>query len=322
PAVEPNGLKVIFLSDADLLLNGTSGPRLFAIDFKNVAHIFYQVTGRGTILGRIGASLGAWFATFDSDDDVGGYGICGRQIWIVTYDPGHYTEAGHQRLAVSVLGQVPGEPPRGNPNDSCDDADGCSVDTCIGGQICMHAPEPEGFKCAPGDQCNGGVSMCVQGTCTLEPQLDCDDQDKCTDDTCDPNTGCGHTQVDCDDGDPCTVDTCDSATGCAHDALPKMDGLSCQNQVVVGLTPSKGNNKQVLKNLRRAQKLVQQASQKKARGAKRKLKQAQNLFNQVLPDINTTTLPISREQATDLIVKIYSLLDQIASVLKDLQPSK
>lgn len=79
PAVEPNGLKVAFFCDGDLLLNGTTGPRIFAIDFKDPAHqVLYQITGRGTPGPRLGASLGAWFITFDSDDDVGGYGVCGR----------------------------------------------------------------------------------------------------------------------------------------------------------------------------------------------------------------------------------------------------
>src|SRR5262249_39931220 len=45
PAVEPNGLKVVFLSDGDLLVNGTTGPRLFAIDFRDPVHqVLYQIT--------------------------------------------------------------------------------------------------------------------------------------------------------------------------------------------------------------------------------------------------------------------------------------
>src|SRR5262249_11112988 len=57
PAVEPNGAKVIFLSDGDLLLNGTTGTRLFSIDLRDPVHqVLYQITGRGTIGPRIGAS--------------------------------------------------------------------------------------------------------------------------------------------------------------------------------------------------------------------------------------------------------------------------
>jgi hypothetical protein len=318
PAVEPSGGKVIFLSDGDLLLNGTTGIRLFSIDFRDPVHqVIYQITARGTIGPRIGASLGAWFATFDSDDDVGGYGVCGRQIWIITYDPGHYTEAGHQRLAVSTLGAKPGEPFPGNPNDSCNDADGCTSDVCVGGQLCMHTQEPEGFKCADGDQCTTGVATCQQGKCTVEPPLNCDDSNKCTDDTCDPNTGCTNEPLSCDPKNPCDVGSCDPATGCAAAPLTGMSGVTCQGDQVKGKTPAQGS-KQVLKNLKRAQKLLQQAEKKKPKGAKRKLKQAAKLFQDVMPDI-TTDQSIPREAAAELVIQIRGLLDAISSVLKDIQ---
>jgi hypothetical protein len=319
PAVEPNGGKVAFLSDGDLLANGTTGPRLFAIDFRDATRVLYQITGRGNIGDRIGANLGAWFITLDSDDDVGGYGICGRQIWIVTYDPLHYTEAGHARLASSTPGLKPGEPAPGNANDSCADGDGCSADTCLGGQVCAHAPRPEGFVCLQGDVCEGGQGTCQSGECVVE-QLVCDDNDACTDDTCDAVTGCSHTAVSCDDNNSCTEDTCDPAQGCVNTQLPNMQGLVCQNQVVKANTPAKGN-KQVLKNLRRAQKLIDQASRKKPKGQKKKLKQAVKIFNKVLPDI-TNDPQISREQSADLAEQIYGLLAQISDVLNGLQQTK
>ena len=318
PAVEPSGGKVIFLSDGDLLLNGTTGIRLFSIDFRDPVHqVLYQITARGTIGPRIGASLGAWFATFDSDDDVGGYGVCGRQIWIITYDPGHYTEAGHQRLAVSTLGAKPGEPFPGNPNDSCNDADGCTSDVCVGGQLCMHTQEPEGSTCADGDQCTTGVATCQQGKCTVEPPLNCDDNNKCTDDTCDPNTGCTNEPLSCNPKNPCDVGSCDPATGCAAAPLTGMSGVTCQGGQVKSKTPPQGS-KQVLKNLKRAQKLLQQAEKKKPKGAKRKLKQAAKLFQAVMPD-NTTDPSIPRDAAAELVIPIRGLLDAISSMLKDLQ---
>ncbi|UCE60879.1 MAG: hypothetical protein JSU63_03840, partial [Phycisphaerales bacterium] len=47
------------------------------------------------------------------------------------------------------------------------------------------------------------------------PFVTCDDNDACTEDTCDPLTGeCVYTPfVTCDDGDVCTEDTCDPLTG-------------------------------------------------------------------------------------------------------------
>jgi Tol biopolymer transport system component len=319
PAVEPNGGKVAFLSDGDHLLNGTSGPRLFAIDFRDATRVLYQITGRGNIGGRIGANLGAWFLTFDSDDDVGGYGICGRQIWIVVYDPDHYTEGGHVRLAATQLGQKPGEPFPGNPSNSCGDGDGCTADSCIS-NACFHTPRPEGFVCFGGDQCTQGVGTCQSGECTITPALVCDDSNKCTDDICDPNTGCGHTDVDCDDQNPCTMDTCDAAQGCMHTELTSMEGVSCQNAQVKASTPSQGS-KAILNKLRRAQRLVDQASRKKKpRAVKRKLKKATKLFNNVLPDI-TNDPQIPRAQAADLVEQIYGLLNLVGRVLNDLQTS-
>lgn len=64
---------------------------------------------------------------------------------------------------------------------------------------------------------------CTDGRCVLTP-VGCDDGDACTDDGCDPSTGCTATPTDCDDGDACTVDSCDSATGCAHEPVVATGG--------------------------------------------------------------------------------------------------
>ena len=321
PVVEPNGQKIVFLADGDLLQNGTVGPRIFAYDFRNGTRVLYQITGRGTPGGRLGASLGAWFVSFDSDDDVGGYGICGRQIWITTFDPLHYTDAGHVRIASATPGLRPTEPSPGNANASCGDGNGCTVDTCIGGQACAFAQRPNGSVCGEGSQCDDGVATCQGGQCVRESALACDDGNACTDDGCDDVTGCSHEQKGCDDGNPCTTDSCNpddpDDDGCVHDPLPDMDGVACVNDQVQGNTPSRGN-KQVLKNLRRAQKLVDQAQRKKRKGQIRKLKQATKLFNQVLPDI-TNDEQIPRVQRTALVEQIFGLLSQIGDVLNNLQ---
>jgi len=44
--------------------------------------------------------------------------------------------------------------------------------------------------------------------------LVCDDNNACTDDNCDPFSGCVYTPFLCDDGDPCTDDACDVVSGC------------------------------------------------------------------------------------------------------------
>ena len=50
---------------------------------------------------------------------------------------------------------------------------------------------------------------------------DCDDDDACTVDTCDPESGCRHETLSCDDDDFCTNDACDAATGCTHEPVPE-----------------------------------------------------------------------------------------------------
>jgi hypothetical protein len=94
-------------------------------------------------------------------------------------------------------------------------------------------------------------NACQEGT-----PLDCDDLTVCTDDSCDPASGCVHDPIDCDDGDVCTEDTCDPASGCAHqdvdcshlndachvgecnagsgacEALPANEGGSCDDENV------------------------------------------------------------------------------------------
>jgi len=39
------------------------------------------------------------------------------------------------------------------------------------------------------------------------------DQNECTSDSCDPNTGCAHISKSCSDGNACTADACDPSTG-------------------------------------------------------------------------------------------------------------
>jgi len=318
PAVEPNGNKVVFVSDGDHLLNGTSGVRLFSLDFSNPnANVLYQITGRGTVTGRIGANLGAWFATFDSDDDVGGYGVCGREIWLVTYDPTHYSDAGHERLTATQLGQVPGEPPPGNKNNGCADGNPCSTDTCIGGQVCTHGVKPDGTACGNGDQCNGGVATCQQGKCNLDQPLNCDDNNLCTADTCSPDTGCAHEPIaPCDDNNPCNVDTCDPTKGCVFSDPEPMAGLDCENKQVT--PPPSGGSKKVLKKLARAQKLVTQSLNKRPRAVQRKLNVAKRLLQDVIPDIGSDP-SIPPLTASDVVRRIYGLLGQITEVLNSLK---
>jgi PKD repeat protein len=98
-----------------------------------------------------------------------------------------------------------------------------------------------GVSCEDGTECTSG-DYCLLGSC-LGTQIDCNDDNPCTDDSCNPATGCvydyntdpcddesactdsdtcvhgvcrGNT-VNCNDDNPCTDDSCDIATGCEYD---------------------------------------------------------------------------------------------------------
>ncbi len=115
----------------------------------------------------------------------------------------------------------------------CNDGNPCTLDACdpIAGECTVAhndlAPCNDGDLCTAGDACLGGV--CGAGT-----KVDCDDEDVCTTDGCDPLVGCFHELIPCDDGEPCTIDACDSALGCGHEIIEGAceDGDKCSHDDV------------------------------------------------------------------------------------------
>jgi hypothetical protein len=127
---------------------------------------------------------------------------------------------------------------------SCDDGNICNNDSCVSG-VCA-APTPKAGNCPDATVCNG-AEVCGNGTCNPGTPLNCNDNNPCTVDSCDPVLGCKHVAVeagtscdndankcngtakcdgteckplaavDCDDGNICTTDSCTAATGvCVH----------------------------------------------------------------------------------------------------------
>ena len=138
-------------------------------------------------------------------------------------------------------------------DSDCNDGNPCMAHTCTAGK-CAFKPMSTG-TCDDGNPCTTG-DTCQAGKCLGGAGLDCDDNDLCTKDTCDPKTGCLHAfanGVPCDDGqkcttqdvcnggkclgvapncadnNPCTDDTCADATGCVHlpNAATCDDGNTC-----------------------------------------------------------------------------------------------
>ncbi len=121
---------------------------------------------------------------------------------------------------------------------------------------CSFAPAHEGYACADGSKCTIG-DTCQAGVCTAGAELNCKDDNPCTDDSCDVAVGCVYTPngapcqdgnactvgdtcadslcqpgtgvLSCDDGNVCTDDSCDPAVGCVHaaNAAPCDDGNAC-----------------------------------------------------------------------------------------------
>ena len=54
----------------------------------------------------------------------------------------------------------------------------------------MFAPRQAGTSCADGDDCDGAEYCDGDGSCEHAAPLDCNDGKACTDDACDPTSGC------------------------------------------------------------------------------------------------------------------------------------
>jgi len=139
---------------------------------------------------------------------------------------------------------------------SCDDVDQCTKDSCAPESGCEHKSLPEWTPCDDGDGCTKD-DTCADGECSGMPVV-CDDENVCTSESCDPETGACVTKdldstqcndedectagdacaggqclpagpLSCDDGNICTDDWCDPLTGCKHtdNDAPCNDGSLC-----------------------------------------------------------------------------------------------
>jgi hypothetical protein len=124
---------------------------------------------------------------------------------------------------------------------ACDDGNPCTNEVCDNAFGCLYSnvtgPCDDGSACTTGD-------ICVAGACTGVPVV-CDDNDVCNGaETCDPGTGSclPGTNLDCNDNNVCTTDTCDALLGCLYspafgpcdDGSPCTTGDTCAAGVCVG----------------------------------------------------------------------------------------
>src|SRR5262249_35037311 len=116
----------------------------------------------------------------------------------------------------------------------CDDQNPCTDDGCDPQIGCSHtnnaAPCDDGDACTSGDACSAGA--CVPGA-----TKSCDDQNPCTDDACDPQTGCTHVNntAPCDDGTFCNgADHCQGGNCSVHPGSPCAQSCDEVNDVCIG----------------------------------------------------------------------------------------
>ena len=141
----------------------------------------------------------------------------------------------------------------GGPLMDCNDSNICTSDWCHPVDGCVH--ELNDVPCDDDDVCSTG-DHCHLGDCISSGTLACDDGNVCSDDSCNPKTGCFHANnkqecsdgnactaddscangwclsggpLDCDDDDPCTIDSCLPQSGCNHDDAE--EGTSCGDMV-------------------------------------------------------------------------------------------
>ena len=120
--------------------------------------------------------------------------------------------------------------------------------TCAQGQClfadgsCVAMARNEGGACDNGDPC-AEAAVCVQGQCETSAEIDCDDGDVCTLDSCDPvEGGCVYALVSMDTPEACNGldDDCDGETdeglsyGDPEAGEPRLLGESCVGLGVCG----------------------------------------------------------------------------------------
>ena len=142
-------------------------------------------------------------------------------------------------------------------DEECVSAHSCETGSCdLTTGICVFSAKADGTPCDDGTLCSE-ADTCQAGVCLGGVALECDDGNPCTDDICDPNTGCVYAfnfggcddgnpctandlcvggvcsgnAAACDDGNPCTLDQCVPSSGecifTPDDTLPCSDGSQC-----------------------------------------------------------------------------------------------
>lgn len=141
----------------------------------------------------------------------------------------------------------------------CDDNNDCTADACTPATgLCTNVPEGDGTDCNPNVECKAGAckagkcvvsgsapdgdycddgnpcldnDACNGGVCKGTDPTNCDDYESCTNDACDPGSGCTNTpvpgKVACDDDESCTTN--DQCVAGSCEGTPQPDGAACDD---------------------------------------------------------------------------------------------
>ena len=133
----------------------------------------------------------------------------------------------------------------------CDDSNPCTEDSC-NAETGVCTVKPAAGDCDDGNSCTQ-KDACADAKCVGGDVKTCDDDNPCTDDTCDQEKGCQYADnsakcadaancksgackdgkcelsdvVGCDDNNVCTTDKCEAGTGCVY--TPVADGGKCDD---------------------------------------------------------------------------------------------
>ncbi|KAM9987383.1 hypothetical protein ACTFIZ_005427 [Dictyostelium cf. discoideum] len=150
------------------------------------------------------------------------------------------------QLANCFIGGVCGDFGCEYEESDCDDGNPCTDDYCDIEKGCVS--DLNDWNCDSLNACSQGI--CTENGC-VQQEVDCDDDgslpvpihcydnNPCSENTCNPSTGCQFTlnNSNCDDGKKCTIDQC-VPNGCTHTNItcpPKrvvdiiLIGLICRN---------------------------------------------------------------------------------------------
>lgn len=216
--------------------------------------------------------------------------------------------------------------PCGSRRAGCDDGNPCTRDHCSQG-TCLHQAALDGTFCNDGNACTLG-DMCQAGACLSAQSVVCEGGgDSCgRTQRCEPATGrCRPTgPTACDDQDPCTTDSCNAQTGCTHERRRDVDALGCWFPLVAsescrgGFVPRK-----LLRAVIRVNHHVGRALQKgRPRARQRELRVVRRELERLLPLVerlrNRPRRRISADCANNLRSALTDSLDVVSGALRSL----